>query len=203
MYWWHMLKVVREGFAKKIGEHIATITISSGTVVLPIGIAWLTVPERYTFELSRLQMTIAIATTLIVTILIVLMTRALTRRVMYSSAKVLEVDELQKDILRLLWCTEGACLSVEKIKLILLEESNPSRVVLACQRLQTYELIAFNSYDPGSLVQLTNDGREYADKHRLNNAASIIRRAAASVTEETEITERAKLAAIASQVKGQ
>jgi predicted transcriptional regulator len=81
----------------------------------------------------------------------------------------MRVDSLQVNILKLLWAHPQATVKFEVLVRMLKESYNTVR--LACERLQARGFVAGNFYDSNTLVQLTNEGREYMDKRGLNERA--------------------------------
>jgi hypothetical protein len=86
------------------------------------------------------------------------------------------IDDLQRDILRLMWNVQGGTMPFAQVAALI--GAHPNLVSIAGQGLQERGLIAYNSYTPDSLVQLLPDGRIFAVSHQLTDATAILKRAA-------------------------
>lgn len=188
------LKSIRTSIAK----HVQTKAVQAAwTMVVwlsaPLAaavVAWMRAPVLMRIELSRRQLVLAVAAVgLLITASV-----WITRWWLMGRKKLPPIDALQKDVLRLLWAHRDNCWSFEPLQQLL--DESPSSVRLACQRLQQRGLIAFLASNPNSLVQLLDEGREFAAAHSLTNPNSILK-AAVNRAQELDVPERSKVAVAA------
>ena len=167
----HVRKTFVDALAKRLGEHVADAIWLALVIVLP-SLAWLFAPDTYSMVLSRRQITVGVLLCLLALAVAAWITRRLTQRRYGRRRAFAPIDELQRDVLRLLWAKDDGCWSFVKVQELL--GLHPNVVRLACQRLQERGLIACNTDLPDPLTQLIHDGREYVVAHKLIDPPSIL-----------------------------
>jgi len=169
------MKAFTEGLFKRLGEHLASFIIWTVIIIASPIVAWFTAPTTYTLQLSRGEIVACVALFLVLIAITVWITQRVTLHRHPKRKSFASVDEVQRNILRIMWTAEGGCLGFSMLKGILRIHDNHVR--LACERLQERGFIACNTYNPDPLVQLLPEGREYAEAHQLTNAGEILERA--------------------------
>jgi hypothetical protein len=188
------LAFVAEGGAmlkrKEVVDELGSALRKRGVEFVILGIIWLVAPiatwvvatmnapATVAFDLSRREIAwIAVAEVLLLAAVSAL-TRWWVRRRLRQAVSpprpLPPFDEMQEDVLRLLWVNPANCWKLGDLRDIL--DRPVSAVLLACQRLQARGLIACNPHDPMTLVQLISEGREFAYAHHFTNADTIYAR---------------------------
>lgn len=150
------------GVLTKLGESLA---VACGPFIAT-ALTWLVAPASVAVPRWLVATIVAVGTTLVVGSY-ALGSRRGRRRA--GAPRLMRVDSLQVNILKLLWAHPQATVKFEVLVRMLKESYNTVR--LACERLQARGFVAGNFYDSNTLVQLTNEGREYMDKRGLNERA--------------------------------
>jgi hypothetical protein len=165
-----------EGLSKRLGEHAANLiwaAVLCGSAML----AWFSAPTTYTLKLSRFEIAVCVLIAMGVLAFTAWLTRHFAQRHRAKPKPLAPIDELQRDILRIMWHIEGGVLQFEQLQRILLKQSN--YILVACQHLQERGFIACNIYTPNPLIQLLPEGREFAKDNQLTDASELIKLAAA------------------------
>lgn len=151
-----------DGILAKLGESVAA---ACGPFVAT-ALAWLVAPASIAVPRWLVAAIVAVGTTLVVASY-ALGSRRGRRRA--GTPRLVRIDTLQENILKLLWVHPHATVQFEVLVRMLKRSYNTVR--LACERLHTRGFVAGNFYDTNTQVQLTNEGREYLDKRGLNERA--------------------------------
>lgn len=147
------------GFLVKLGENMA---VTCGPFVAT-ALAWLIAPDSVAVSRWLVTAVVAAGATLAFGSYAIGVHRG---RRHVGAPRLRRVDPLQISILKLLWAHPHATVKFDVLARMLDQSYNTMR--LACERLHARGLVAGNFYDSNTLVQLMNEGREYMDKHGLN-----------------------------------